>query len=129
MPSERLSGKTVSGGNFFCGAVGGTAFKDAFADGTEGGGQGQRGFDLPSDEKADIDIAGEGAAAGAVGLDAVGPAPVFQTDHAQQHGTLFTVAYEPDVIYPNKNDGVDQLREDIEDLRESVSSLEVILIE
>ena len=51
------------------------------------------------------------------------------SDHAQQHGTLFTVAYEPDVIYPNKNDGVDQLREDIEDLRESVSSLEVILIE
>lgn len=42
-------------------------------------------------------------------------------DHNQYHGALFTVGYEPDVIYPNSSDDVNKLREEIEELREALS--------
>jgi hypothetical protein len=46
-------------------------------------------------------------------------------DHTQSHGTLFTVSYIPDVVFPNKGntEEVDQLREEIEDLRKIVEKL------
>ena len=43
-------------------------------------------------------------------------------DHAGYHGTLFTVTYEPDIIYPNKIDGLDELRAEIEELREDLEA-------
>lgn len=41
-------------------------------------------------------------------------------DHTGYHGTLFTVTYEPDIIYPNKNDGIEELRELIEELQDEL---------
>ena len=50
-------------------------------------------------------------------------------DHAQSHGTLFTVGYVPDVIFPNKGNSeeVDQLREEIEDLKDGIDNLRSIV--
>lgn len=47
-------------------------------------------------------------------------------DHTQDHGTLFSVAYVPDVIFPEaeKENG---LREEISDLRESVDSIKNVV--
>ena len=49
-------------------------------------------------------------------------------DHTQTHGALFTVSYEPDVIYPNSKGSAETeaLREDIEELRDSVESLKTL---
>ena len=46
-------------------------------------------------------------------------------DHAQSHGTLFTVSYIPDVIFPNRGrtEGVDQLREEVEELKTAIEEL------
>lgn len=46
-------------------------------------------------------------------------------DHTQSHGTLFTVSYVPDVVFPNKetSETVEKLREDVEDLRSIVEKL------
>ena len=41
------------------------------------------------------------------------------TNHTQTHGTLFTVSYFPDVIYPNR----DRSEENLNDLREEISDL------
>ena len=43
-------------------------------------------------------------------------------DHQQSNGTLFTVSYIPDVVFPNKG-STDGLREEIEDLKESVEEV------
>lgn len=50
-------------------------------------------------------------------------------DHTQSHGTLFTVSYIPDVIFPNKGntEEVDQLREEIEDLKDGIDNLRSIV--
>ena len=47
-------------------------------------------------------------------------------DHAQDHGTLFTVAYIPDVVFP-KAEQENGLREEISDLRESVDSMKAVV--
>ena len=44
-------------------------------------------------------------------------------DHDQYHGTLFTVGYIPDVIFPNKSDEIYQLTEEIEELREQLRTI------
>lgn len=44
-------------------------------------------------------------------------------DNAQYHGTLFTVSYEPDMIYPNKAEGTAELKEELEELREAVEGV------
>ena len=46
-------------------------------------------------------------------------------DHTQSHGTLFSVSYVPDVVFPNKetSETVEKLREDVEDLRSIVEKL------
>lgn len=46
-------------------------------------------------------------------------------DHTQSHGTLFTVSYIPDVIFPNKGntEEIDQLREEITYLREIIDKV------
>lgn len=47
-------------------------------------------------------------------------------DHMQSHGTLFTVGYVPDVMFPNREkalEAVEQLREDVDSLRNTVSKL------
>ena len=50
-------------------------------------------------------------------------------DHTQSHGTLFTVGYVPDVIFPNKEntEAVDQLREEVEDLKDGIDNLRSIV--
>jgi hypothetical protein len=50
-------------------------------------------------------------------------------DHQQSHGTLFTVSYIPDVIFPNKGNSeeVDQLREEVEDLKDGIDNLRSIV--
>ena len=50
-------------------------------------------------------------------------------DHTQSHGTLFTVSYIPDVVFPNKGntEEVDQLREEIEDLKDGIDNLRKIV--
>ena len=50
-------------------------------------------------------------------------------DHTQSHGTLFTVSYIPDVIFPNKEntEAVDQLREEVEDLKDGIDNLRKIV--
>lgn len=50
-------------------------------------------------------------------------------DHDQLHGTLFTVSYIPDVIFPNKGntEEVDQLREEVEDLKDGIDNLRKIV--
>ena len=50
-------------------------------------------------------------------------------DHTQSHGTLFTVSYIPDVVFPNKGntEEVDQLREEIEDLKDGIDNLRSIV--
>lgn len=50
-------------------------------------------------------------------------------DNAQYHGTLFTVGYVPDVIFPNKaqTEELNQLREDISDLTDSLDNLKNIV--
>lgn len=50
-------------------------------------------------------------------------------DHAQSHGTLFTVSYIPDVIFPNKGDTeeIDQLREEVEDLKDGIENLRSVV--
>lgn len=45
-------------------------------------------------------------------------------DHSQSYGTLFTVGYIPDVVFPNKDDDLNQLREMIDNLSEEVTSLQ-----
>lgn len=46
-------------------------------------------------------------------------------DHAQYHGTLFTVDYVADVVFPNKekSEVIDQLTEEIADLRDQIAKL------
>lgn len=50
-------------------------------------------------------------------------------DHTQSHGTLFTVSYIPDVVFPNRGntEEVDQLREEIEDLKDGIDNLRKIV--
>ena len=50
-------------------------------------------------------------------------------DNAQYHGTLFTVGYVPDVIFPNKaqTEELNQLKEDISDLTDSLDNLKNIV--
>lgn len=50
-------------------------------------------------------------------------------DHTQSHGTLFTVGYVPDVIFPNREntEAVDQLREEVEDLKDGIDNLRSIV--
>ena len=44
-------------------------------------------------------------------------------DHTQSHGALFTVAYIPDVIFPDR----DQQRSEIEDLKDGIDNLRSIV--
>ena len=48
-------------------------------------------------------------------------------DHTGSHGTLFTVSYIPDVVFPNRSGETDQLREEIGDLRDDVNSLRTVV--
>ena len=43
-------------------------------------------------------------------------------DHSQYHGTLFTVGYTADVIYPNKSNNM-ELKEELEELREGIDGM------
>ena len=45
-------------------------------------------------------------------------------DHTQSHGTLFTVSYIPDVVFPDAEDD-DPVREEVESLREDIEDLKV----
>jgi len=47
-------------------------------------------------------------------------------DHTQSHGTLFTVSYIPDVVFPNKDDRLDFLQEEVEDLKENLNKLTTV---
>lgn len=46
--------------------------------------------------------------------------------HTGFHGTLYTVSYEPDVIYPNSGEN-DQLREEIEELSEDIERISSVV--
>ena len=48
-------------------------------------------------------------------------------DHTGYHGTLFTVAYEPDVLYPNRDKESDQLREEVEELRDDIERISSVV--
>ena len=50
-------------------------------------------------------------------------------DHAQYDGALFTVSYIPDVIFPNKDEEVDRLRAETDDLMEAVESLQSMIVD
>ena len=45
-------------------------------------------------------------------------------DHDQLHGTLFSISYIPDAIFPNAKDG-DPVRDEVECLREDIEDLKV----
>ena len=47
-------------------------------------------------------------------------------DHGQYNGTLFTVGYIPDVVFPNRDQtgDLDQLRESVEEMREGIENLQ-----
>ena len=45
-------------------------------------------------------------------------------DHEQYKGTLFTVSYIPDVVFPNKDPDLDPLKEMVEELSSGVESLQ-----
>lgn len=47
-------------------------------------------------------------------------------DHTQYHGTLFTVGYEPDVLYPNRSDRGDQIHEELGEMRDSIDNLKSV---
>lgn len=55
-------------------------------------------------------------------------------DHAQSHGTLFTVSYIPDVTFPEKLDGlatsldIAEVTDNIDDLRQEIEELRNILL-
>lgn len=51
-------------------------------------------------------------------------------DHSGLHGTLFTVSYEPDIIYPNKgqSEELDYIQEQIEGLEQSIEGLRAAFI-
>lgn len=51
-------------------------------------------------------------------------------DHVGYHGTLFTVGYEPDVIYPNKerSSDIECLQEQIEGLEATIEGLRDVFI-
>lgn len=46
-------------------------------------------------------------------------------DHAQSHGTLFTVSYIPDVLFSKSkgSEDLDILREEVEDLKDGIDNL------
>lgn len=44
-------------------------------------------------------------------------------DHTGLHGSLFTVSYVPDTIFPNKSDDVNQIRDEIELLTDKIDHL------
>lgn len=44
-------------------------------------------------------------------------------DHTQSHGTLFTVSYIPDIVFPNRSEETDRLREEIQDLKDGIDAL------
>lgn len=50
-------------------------------------------------------------------------------DHAQYDGALFTVSYIPDVIFPNKDEELDRLRAETDDLMEAVESLQSMIVD
>jgi hypothetical protein len=43
-------------------------------------------------------------------------------DHDQLHGTLFSISYIPDVVFPNAKGG-DPVRDEVEDLRDEIEDL------
>lgn len=51
-------------------------------------------------------------------------------DHTGYHGTLFTVGYEPDIIYPNKGQSaeIDYLQEQIEGLETTIEGLRAVFL-
>lgn len=50
-------------------------------------------------------------------------------DHVENHGTLFTVSYIPDVSFPNSSGSMETevLREEIEDLKDGIDNLRTIV--
>jgi hypothetical protein len=48
-------------------------------------------------------------------------------DHTGSHGTLFTVSYIPDVVFPGRSGETDQLREEISDLKEGLGDLRSVV--
>jgi hypothetical protein len=48
-------------------------------------------------------------------------------DHTGSHGTLFTVSYIPDVVFPDRSGETDQLREEISDLKEGLEDLRSVV--
>lgn len=47
-------------------------------------------------------------------------------DHVEDHNAQFSIAYVPDVIFPNSGHG-EELRAEIADLRESVDSMKAVV--
>lgn len=48
-------------------------------------------------------------------------------DHTQSHGTLFTVSYIPDVVFPNHSDDLESIREGLESLSEDLDNLRGVM--
>jgi hypothetical protein len=48
-------------------------------------------------------------------------------DHSQSHGTLFTVSYIPDVVFPHHSDDMESILEVLESLNESLDNLRGVM--